>query len=184
MATFPLPQRPALSYKTGGRKFGDDRGSILHPACDLIAKAGTEVYAVEDGTIVYLPRPFFESGPHVWDKDLNKSVCKPGVECLMVYDILIKHNSFLARYGEVSMRYPEELKLNKEVKEGQLIGYVGAQTVSTMLHFEMFSNPNDLTYPTVKGNMKYLDFTPAKTYSRRKDLKDPTAYLDQCILKS
>ncbi len=184
MATFPLPARPALSYKTGGRKFGDDRGSLLHPACDLIAVPDTEIYAVEDGTVIYGPRRFFESGPHVWDEANKKSVCKEGVECLMVYDLLVKHKTFLVRYGEIAIRVPKGIEPKAEVKEGQLIAYVGAQTVSSMLHFEMYSNAEDISYPTEKGNMKYLNFKPAKTYSRRKDLMDPTDYLDGCVIKA
>ncbi|HEY8559923.1 MAG TPA: M23 family metallopeptidase [Pyrinomonadaceae bacterium] len=183
MSTFPLAERPSQSYRTGGRRFGDDRGSMLHPACDLMAVAGTEVYAVEDGTILYGPRAFFESGPHVPDpNDSTKSICKPGVECLMVYDMLVKHKTFLARYGEIGIRVPKEIKPGAVVKEGQLIAYVGAQTVSSMLHFEMYSNPDDITYPTVKNNMQYLDFKTKKTYHRRKDLKDPTDFLDGCLL--
>lgn len=183
MATFPLPARPAQSYRTGGRRFGDDRGAMLHPACDLLAVSGTEIYAVEDGTIIYGPKAFFESGPHIADpNDSTKSICKPGVECLMVYDMLVKHKTFLARYGEIGIRVPKEIKPGATVTEGQLIGYVGAQTVSSMLHFEMYSNPDDISYPTVKGNMTYLNFKPKKTYSRRKDLMDPTDYLDGCIV--
>jgi murein DD-endopeptidase MepM/ murein hydrolase activator NlpD len=185
MATFPLPERPALSYKTGGRRFGDDRGSILHPACDLIAIPETEIYAVEDGTVVYGPRRFFESGPHIPDPDDNtKSICKPGVECLMVYDLLVKHQNFLVRYGEIAIRVPKGIEPKTDVKEGQLIAFVGAQTVASMLHFEMYSNTEDISYPSEKGNMKYLNFKPKKTFSRRKDLMDPTDYLDSCIVKA
>jgi murein DD-endopeptidase MepM/ murein hydrolase activator NlpD len=185
MATFPLPARPAQSYSTGGRRFGDDRGSMLHPACDLIAVPDTEIYAVEGGTVIYGPRAFFESGPHVPDpNDSKKSICKPGVECLMVYDLLIKHQNFLVRYGEISARRVRGIEANVEVVEGQLIAYVGAQTVASMLHFEMYSNTEDISYPTERGNMKYLNFKPAKTYSRRKDLMDPTSYLDGCVVKT
>jgi murein DD-endopeptidase MepM/ murein hydrolase activator NlpD len=184
MATFPLPARPAQSYSTGGRRFGDDRNSMLHPACDLIAVAGTEIYAVEAGTVIYGPRRFFESGPHVWDAANKKSVCKPDAECLMVYDLLIKHPNFLVRYGEIGVRVAAGIEPSATVTEGQLIAYVGAQSVSSMLHFEMYSNTEDISYPTVKGNMQYLNFNPTKTYSRRKDLMNPTTYLDGCVLKA
>ena len=183
MATFPLAARPSQSYRTGGRRFGDDRGSMLHPACDLIAVPDTEIYAVEEGTVIYGPRRFFESGPHVPDPDdPKKSICKTGVECLWVYDMLVKHKDFLVRYGEISIRVPKDITPGATVKEGQLIAYVGAQTVSSMLHFEMYSNPEDITYPTDIGNMKYLNFKTKKTYNRRKDLMDPTDYLDGCVL--
>lgn len=157
---------------------------MLHPACDLLAIPETEIYAVEDGTVVYGPRAFFESGPHIPDpNDSTKSICKPGVECLMVYDMLVKHKDFLVRYGEIAIRVPKGIVSGATVTEGQLIAYVGAQTVSSMLHFEMYSNTEDISYPTVKGNMKYLNFKPKKTYSRRQDLMDPTDYLDGCVVK-
>ena len=183
MGTFPLQRRPAQSYSVGGVRFGDDRGDILHPGCDLMAPAGTEILAVEAGEVVYGPRSFFESGPHVKDKDTGVWSCAPGVTCLWVYDILIKHDNFLARYGEVALNAAPGIVKGAKVEEGQLIEWVGAQTVSTMLHFEMYSNPNDLTYPTSKGNMTYDSFKPKKTYSRRKDLVNPTTYLNECLEK-
>ena len=183
MGTFPLQRRPTQSYSVGGVRFGDDRGDILHPGCDLIAPAGTEVLAVEAGEVIYGPRLFFESGPHVKDAKSGAWVCKAGVTCLWVYDILIKHENFLARYGEVAQTAAPGIFTGAKVEEGQVIGYVGAQTVSTMLHFEMYGNPNDISYPTAKGNMQYLNFKPKKTYSRRKDLMNPMKYLDECLEK-
>jgi murein DD-endopeptidase MepM/ murein hydrolase activator NlpD len=183
MATFPLPQRPTQSYKIGGVRFGDDRGSVLHAACDLIAVAGTEVYAVEDGEVIYGSQRFFESGPH--EKDANNNyVCKAGATCLWVHDLLVKHKDFLVRYGEIAIKPVDGIKVGTQVKEGQLIAHVGAQSIASMLHFEMYSNPNDISYPTVMNNMQYLEFPkPAKTYHRRKDLRDPTGYLDTCAVK-
>jgi murein DD-endopeptidase MepM/ murein hydrolase activator NlpD len=57
MPTFPLPFKPKLDYKTAGRKFGARHGSSgrKHAACDLVAKKGTEIYAVEDGEVVRGP---------------------------------------------------------------------------------------------------------------------------------
>jgi uncharacterized protein len=187
MATFPLPARPTENYRTGGLSFGNDRGGLLHAACDLIAVPGTEIYAVEAGTVIYGPRSFFESGPHVWDVDdagNKKSVCKPGGTCLWVYDLFVQHADFLVRYGEIALTRAPGIKPQAPVEEGQLIGYVGDQSIQKMLHFEMYSNTNDLSYPTVIGNMKYLNFTPKITYNRRKDLMDPTDYLDQCAVKA
>jgi murein DD-endopeptidase MepM/ murein hydrolase activator NlpD len=182
MATFPLPFRPSLSYKTGGRFFGNDRGGVLHAACDLIAPKGTPVLAVEAGKVLRGPLWFFLSGPKV-EQD-GKQVCAPGVECLLVYERQVKHATFIARYGEIDRKLPPGIAPGVEVKEGQVIAYVGAQTVSTMLHFEMFANVNDREPLTKRGNMKYDNFPkPKKTYSQRKDLMDPTAYLDGCKLK-
>ena len=63
MATFPLPNIPPESYQAGNLSFGNQRQWQVHAACDLLAPAGTEVYAVEDGKVWYGPRQFFLSGP-------------------------------------------------------------------------------------------------------------------------
>jgi len=189
MPTFPLPFVPDTDYHVGGVRFGDDRQSMLHPACDLMAPPGTEVYAVEAGVVLPIfkktAKAFFESGPHEKDPETGKSVCVAGKECLMVYELQIQHGTFLARYGEVAAKLAPGIGPGVEVAEGQLIAYVGKQSVSHMLHFEMYSNRNDTTSGlTDLGNMKYTNLAkPKKTYNRRSDLMDPTSYLDGCRLK-
>jgi murein DD-endopeptidase MepM/ murein hydrolase activator NlpD len=187
MPTFPLDFMPDTDYHVGGVRFGDDRGSMLHPACDLIAAPGTKIYAVEAGVVrpifTKMAKAFFESGPHVWDPDTGKSVCAPGKECLMVYELQIQHGSFLARYGEIAAKLAPGIGPGVEVKEGQHIAFVGQQSVANMLHFEMFSNANDTTDLLAMGNMRYTNLPkPPKTYNRRSDLMDPTAYLDGCTI--
>jgi murein DD-endopeptidase MepM/ murein hydrolase activator NlpD len=185
---FPIPFWPELDFRVGAVRFGDDRGDVLHMGSDLAAPPGTEVYAVEGGVVLpnggMVPRPFFESGPHVFDKEKRKWVCAPDVTCIMTYEILVKHKTFIARYGEIGPHLPKGIAPNAEVSAGQVIAYVGPQTVATMLHFEMYSDVNDTSYPYVEGNMDYINLPrPRRTYHRRKDLMNPTDYLSNCILK-
>jgi murein DD-endopeptidase MepM/ murein hydrolase activator NlpD len=54
MGVFPSRSRPKESYKEPPRAFGSprDHGGRKHAGCDLYAPAGTEVLAVEDGTVL------------------------------------------------------------------------------------------------------------------------------------
>jgi murein DD-endopeptidase MepM/ murein hydrolase activator NlpD len=186
MATFPLAHVPAESYQSGGLSFGNERDWQLHAACDLLAPAGTEIYAVEDGVVWYGPKSFFLSGPQHWDADQKKSVCNDGETCIMTYELAVVHSTFIVRYGEVGMRHPKEVVPGASVSEGQLIAWVGAQSVHTMLHFEMYSDVNDLAPLTQKDNKKYVNIPTAKgkkSYMRRKDLMDPTFFLNNCFIK-
>ena len=185
MATFPLPFVPPESYQSGGLSFGNERDWQLHAACDLLAPATTEIYAVEDGIVWYGPRDFFLSGPQHWDADLKKTVCNTDAVCIPTYELAVIHANFIVRYGEIGSTVPTGIAANAKVSEGQLIAYVGNQSVHTMLHFEMYSNAADRDYLSQKGNWKYNEFTPkGKTYHRRKDLTNPTWYLNNCWLKS
>ena len=183
MVTFPLPKIPPESYQAGGLSFGNERHWQAHAACDLLAPAGIEVYAVEKGTVWYGPRSFFLSGPqHRVD---GKSVCNEDATCIMTYEVAIIHPTFIVRYGEVGIKRAEGIANGKEVSEGQVIGWVGAQAVNTMLHFEMYSNPDDLESLTQEHNKFYVNFPKTKkNFKRRKDLMDPTNYLFICILRS
>jgi murein DD-endopeptidase MepM/ murein hydrolase activator NlpD len=59
---FPLRKRPAYSYKDGGREFGACRSgcSRLHAGCDLLAPKGTEVLAIDNGTVIQGPYHFYD----------------------------------------------------------------------------------------------------------------------------
>src|SRR5262249_21611342 len=128
---------------------------------------------------------FFLSGPQHWDADQKKSVCNDGANCIMTYELAVVHSTFIVRYGEVGLRHPQEVVPGANVSEGQLIAWVGAQSVHTMLHFEMYSDPTNIEPLTQKDNKKYLNITvgKGKSYMRRKDLMDPTFYLNNCFLK-
>jgi murein DD-endopeptidase MepM/ murein hydrolase activator NlpD len=184
MATFPLPTIPPKSYQPPlDTAFGNERQWQAHAACDLIAPAGTEIYAVEGGTVWYGPREFFLSGPQ--HRENGKGVCNAGAKCIMTYEIAIIHDNFIVRYGEVGIRQAPGITSGARVSEGQLIGWVGSQAVHTMLHFEMYSNTTDRSSLTQEYNKQYLAFPKTKkNFKRRKDLIDPTNYLFNCILKS
>jgi murein DD-endopeptidase MepM/ murein hydrolase activator NlpD len=84
------------------------------------------------------------------------------------YSLVIKYPTFVVRYGEIKQEVPPEIYEGATVEEGQLIAHVGKMHNSSMLHFEMYDGSE--TGPlTVKGN---------PPYQRRKDLIDPTPYLD------
>jgi len=80
--TFPLRKRPAASYHERPRAFGAPRanGVRKHAGCDLYAPAGTEVLAVEDGTVLRGPYLFYD----------------------VVYALEVQHPSGIVRYGEIA----------------------------------------------------------------------------------
>ena len=156
---FPVPYIPSENYR-GGRGFGADRsavaallkipgGKLKHGAVDLIVPPKTPVLAMADGTVVQGPYLFF----------------------LNVYAIEVQHAQFLARYCEI---HPNtEVKASQQVKEGQVIAYVGDQPGADMLHLELFSGG-------ATGDLS-LDRTDRRNapYYRRSDLMDPTPVLDR-----
>ena len=117
MATFPLRSRPTLSYRTGGRRFGAPRdgGSRRHAGCDLIVPAGTEILAVESGTVLLGPYPFYHG----------------------TYAIEVRHTSCVARYSEIR-GVAEGIGVGDAVAAGQIIAYVGQMYQDAMLHFELY----------------------------------------------
>ena len=120
MSAFPLPFRPKESYKEHPRSFGSPRsnGARKHAGCDLYAPAGTEVLAVEDGTVLRGPYLFYD----------------------VVYALEVQHPSGIVRYGEIA-RAAEGIAAGAAVKAGQVLAYVGKmQTVAqSMLHLELFA---------------------------------------------
>jgi len=157
MARFPLATVPELGYQKGSGKrwFGASRdGGRNHAACDLIAKPGTPVYAVESGTVLLVPKSaFFQN----------------------TYSVVIKHPNFIVRYAELD--FERFVKEGDSVSEGQKIGTVGKNNKGKgMLHFEMYQGTigGNLSQPS---NKKYL-YVPEGNYKRRADLIDPTPYLD------
>lgn len=164
MAVFPLPARPTLSYKTGGRRFGAQRDGRTHAACDLIAAAGTAVRAVEDGTVIRGPYKFLQSGAQT-------------THPLWTYALEVRHSHFIVRYGEIAHDLADGVVLGGTVAEGQVLATVGAQVGAAMLHFEMYNDPHRLDELTQRQNAQYLH-VPAASYQRRSDLLDPTTFLD------
>jgi murein DD-endopeptidase MepM/ murein hydrolase activator NlpD len=123
---FPLRARPTASYKFGHghhRYFGAGRttktgGYRAHAACDLLAPPGTEILAIEDGTIARSVYYFYE-----------------GTNALEVSH----DNGLVVRYGEIS-RAATGLTTGEPVKRGQVLVYVGRlNSGSSMLHFEAYA---------------------------------------------
>lgn len=172
MGTFPLRSLPSVPWRhlkaSRNTYFGAPRDGSFppHGACDLIARPGTEVLAVEDGTII--------RGPYEFVRYRNeKAHCES-----VTYAIDVKHDSFTARYAEIAHNLPKGLGKGAHVDEGQVIAYVGTQCGGSMLHFELFHDVNRLDILTDKSHgTKYL-YVPQANYERRNDLLDPTPYLD------
>lgn len=130
---FPFNRRPGISYKTGGRYFGAQRSNgRLHAGCDLIARPGTEIFAVADG-VIGASYAFYS-----------------GTDALEV-----EHSGgFVVRYGEIS-GLASGVRRGSSVTRGQLIAYVGQlNSGSSMLHFEMYSGA-DSGRLTVRSNPPY-----------------------------
>ena len=158
---FPLQFRPKEDYHKGkGHKrwFGAPRTSVRkHAGCDLFAPEGTAILAVEDGTVLRYNAKFYH-----------------GTGALEV-----DHEVFIVRYCEISPRLPAGMnfKPGSPVLRGQVIAYVGKMTGgSHMLHFEMYlgTETGPLTDRKKTGG----------PFQRRKDLLDPTPYLDTAVLDS
>lgn len=112
MPVFPLHVRPRESYKEPPRSFGAsrDHGARKHAGCDLYAPAGSEVLAVEDGTVIRGPYPFYD----------------------VVHALEAQHPSGTVRYGEIA-HAAEGIETGVTVKVGRVFGYVGKmQTVAQL----------------------------------------------------
>lgn len=175
---FPLAFVPVNSWAPGSAynaHFGAPRNDGLppHGACDLFEPANTPIYAVDDGVIIRGPYQFLESATK--DKDTGQINCAE-----WVFAIDVRHTDFVVRYGEIKDGLPKGLGVGFPVSKGQVIAYVGRQCDQAMLHFEMFKDVNDPDYLTDFSNPKYL-YVPQRPYMRRKDLLDPTSYLDEWL---
>ena len=150
--TFPLRKRPAASYHERPRAFGAprDNGARKHAGCDLYAPVGTEILAVEAGTVTR--------------------------GCYLFYDVVFAlevtgASGRVIRYGEISAA-AAGIRLGIQVSEGQVIAHVGKmKTVAqSMLHLEMYAG-------TAQGPLTDRQIPP---FMRRADLQNPTAFLDAC----
>lgn len=146
MPTFPLRQRPTASYHERPRSFGSprDKGKRKHAGCDLYARAGAEVLAIEDGTVLRGPYLFYDG----------------------VFAIEVQHASGVVRYGEIAGG-ESPLRPGIAVKEGQVIGTVGKMNTvpQSMLHFELYSGASsgaltDRTKPPYQRRADLRDPSP------------------------
>lgn len=192
--TFPLPKIPTVNWGHGSgvgfgaqRVYWDSRGnkiSLLHGACDLIAKAGTKVLAVADGVVIRrLQTPYpFAHYEYKEQRDKNGNLTQHA--CVSdTFAIDVQHENFIARYGEIAEELPAGVGAGARVTQGQHIASVGLQCggggilgAGSMLHFELFQNANDTSILTLGPDVKYL-YVRQGPYYRRKDLLDPTLYL-------
>lgn len=129
----------------GARRFLAKRGDgeKFHVGIDIYGNHKDPILAMEDGTIV------------------NYYHFYHGAYCLIV-----QHDSgIVINYGEVEQGSYTKLGLKKgsRVKKGQQIANVGKMNVSSMLHFEAYSPPQD-------KNQRYYGDDP-------KQILNPTAYL-------
>ncbi len=164
MAMFPIPMSPQGNYHYGGIAF---RGTTkwryprIHAACDLGAPAGTPVFAVEAGIVLDVPKTDFYLG---------------------TYTITVKHANFVVRYGELDKH--RLVFEGQKVAEGEQIGTVGLNSNGgSMLHFEMYRGDAS-GFLSQKGNDSNYKYVTPGNFQRRKDLLDPTPYLDSWYLST
>jgi murein DD-endopeptidase MepM/ murein hydrolase activator NlpD len=155
---FPFGARPKESWHESPRRFGAKRANgRLHAGCDLYFPQGTEILAAADGVITRFA--FFA---------LNSTLTQK------VSAMEIRHEGgWVGRYCEIANALPPGLKAGSAVKAGQVIAFVGhlmdvLNVPSDMLHFEMYAG-------TASGSLSDFGRPP---FMRRKDLIDPTPYLD------
>lgn len=156
--------RKPKGYSYRGRYFGAVRfskkdGEIVgyrkHAGVDLITPFGTPIYAVADGTM----------GPYIRN-------FRNGTGAITVI-----HKNFICRYGETT--HTVFFKEGDPIAKGAQIGEVGWVGKTQMLHFEMFSNTSSAHGLTVASQKLTEEFDPKHSpFRRRKDLIDPSPYLD------
>ena len=114
---FPLPEAQRHGLRDA---FSDKRGARVHEAVDLMAPRGTPVYAVENGRIA----------------KLFKSVA--GGNAIYQFDPSERYAYYYAHLD----RYAPGLAEGKDVKRGEIIGFVGtsgnAAPDAPHLHFAIF----------------------------------------------
>lgn len=160
MPRFPLPFLPGQDYRYGGIRFGANRddGARHHAGCDLIARPGTPVLAIDWGIVIRIPKT-------------------PFIKNTKLYSVVIEHGAFIARYGEVEYPTLDLLYEGKEVHAGEMISRLARNNRGgAMLHIEFYSKDAGGEYYQ-PYNKEYLNVKPRK-YKRRADLLDPTPILD------
>ncbi|QKX01654.1 peptidoglycan DD-metalloendopeptidase family protein [Wolbachia endosymbiont of Cruorifilaria tuberocauda] len=115
----PLNGDFSISSKFGNRKHPIHGKIVFHKGIDYVAKFGDNIYAVAEGVIAYIGN--------------NGGYGKY---------IKIKHkNGYSTCYAHIS-KFSDGIKLGSEVKQGQVIAYVGSTGVVTgpHLHYEVIYN--------------------------------------------
>ena len=125
-----------------------------HPGVDYAAPSGTPVVAVGDGRVI----------SRRWKNGYGRFIA-------------IRHNNrYTTTYGHLS-RYASKVKKGSNVKQGQVIGYVGASGLATGPHLDFrmkkngrFVNPLKMRFPAARPVPKshILDFKQRITYLEEK----------------
>jgi murein DD-endopeptidase MepM/ murein hydrolase activator NlpD len=117
----PLEGGGTLRSRFGSRIHPIFKTRRMHTGVDLAARTGTPIYAAGDGIIQY----------YKWQSGYGNKV-------------EIQHvNGYETAYGHMS-RYADGLEVGSQVRQGQVIGYVGStgQSTGPHLHFEIQINGN------------------------------------------
>ncbi len=118
-----------LSSSFGMRKHPIDGYNKMHKGTDFAAPAGTPIMASGDGVIT------------------RAKWCGGGGNC-----IKIRHNSTYQTVYAHMKSFARGMKVNKRVKQGEIIGYVGSTGKSTgpHLHYEVIKNGKKINSQTLK----------------------------------
>jgi hypothetical protein len=194
---FPLPKEfQDKGYHAGARSFGYTRGERAHAGCDLYAPVGTEIFAVADGVIkdyhFFYWKTFALEIDHGEFSIVYGEVQPPDdpKKCgILVSSEVMRLLQEIGQNEKLGL--PNDLKKNSTIKRGDHIAYVGhlyrdngkIPFENTMLHFEKYSNKASGPFTQKTNTTDYLN-VPIKAYKRRKDLENPTDFLDNCELTS
>jgi murein DD-endopeptidase MepM/ murein hydrolase activator NlpD len=164
---FPVKARATADYTTHRvAKFGANRsGGRKHAATDLYRFKNEPVVAVAPGKVIVGLKPFYFNS----------------------YYIVVKHvGGKVVRYGETTGKAVKGASaFNDVLSAGEKLGYVQqiitrkGNVLTPMLHFELYSGElsgalslNRRTPQNKRGNYN-------SSYKRRKDLLDPTPYMQK-----
>lgn len=130
---------PVLGKPRWGNDYGNDRGTHLHTGIDIKAPKMTPIVAPIDGILglkrnsfwIWNPKGYAVLGTH-----LNNDT--PGTN---------------DNKGNFDYMFAPNLQAGKEVKMGQLIGYVGDSGDATAphLHFELYANGPGTTMKRIRN---------------------------------
>ena len=148
---YPFPRFSEHNPTTGARFFRANRnGGRKHAGIDLKFPPGTPIRAMADGNVLIPSTPFYD-----------------GTNALV-----IDHEIFIARYGEISRAAPGLNSAGASVQRGQIIAFVGQlSSGNSMLHLELYSG---------SGNGPLT--VPQPPFKRRADLLNPMDYIKASTL--
>lgn len=160
---FPTAQYPQETYTSSAVMTSFDYrrggGSRRHAGCDLYRQRGDAAVAVAQGEVVRGLYEFYSN----------------------TFAIDVKHEDFIARYGEMLGTRASGTSRGSTVRTGQTLGNIARiGSLHPMLHFEMYSDTSKTN--TASGREKLTQ--AGGRYSRRSDLLNPTPHLQNWELKT